>query len=204
MHGMAYAGTEVSLEMMERQMELTREMVKRGECGTKNMRYRTIMWNPPTGTYNSFWNWAEQCWGIAILHNMESYGNYEYVDTSSEESMMLTLAYKSMLMPMSQHTRGNVANFFNDLWKAYELFKCDFLYIPDHTGCHPVLSLSGQIKDQCRARGVKLLDVRQDLGDVRVVSHQGIRNQVNNFMTNILNATPLKPELMVFDDDADW
>jgi hypothetical protein len=60
------------------------------------------------------------------------------------------------------------------------------------------------LKDQCRERGVKLLDVRQDLGDVRVVSHQGVRNQVNSFMTNILNATPLRPELLVFDDDNVW
>jgi benzoyl-CoA reductase/2-hydroxyglutaryl-CoA dehydratase subunit BcrC/BadD/HgdB len=204
MHGMAYAGTDAALAIMERQMELTRDMVKRGECGTKNLRYRTIMWNPPTGTYNNFWNWAEQCWGIGILNNMECYGNYEYIDTSSEESMMLTMAYKSMLMPMSQHTRGNLENFFNDMWKAYELNRADFLYIPDHTGCHPVRSLSGLIKDQCAERGVKLLDVRQDLGDVRVVSHQGIRDQVNSFMTNIMNATPLRPELQVFNDDNEW
>jgi benzoyl-CoA reductase/2-hydroxyglutaryl-CoA dehydratase subunit BcrC/BadD/HgdB len=204
MHCLSYAGTEAAIKLMERHMELARNMVKRGECGTKNMRYRTIMWNPPIGTYNSFWNWMEQCWGIGILNNMECYGCYEYIDTSSEESMMTTLAYRSMHVPMAQHTRGNFDNFFGDMWKAYELNRCDFLFLPNHTGCHPVLSLHGMLKDQCRERGVKLLDVRQDLGDVRVVSHQGVRNQVNSFMTNILNATPLRPELLVFDDDNVW
>jgi benzoyl-CoA reductase/2-hydroxyglutaryl-CoA dehydratase subunit BcrC/BadD/HgdB len=204
MHGSGYGGSEGALRIMERQMELTRDMVRRGECGTKNLKYRTIMWNPPMGAYNSFWNWMEQCWGIGILNSMECYGNYEYLDTSSEESMIATLAYKSMLMPMSQHSRGNYTNFFGDMWKAYDMCRCDFLFIPDHTGCHPVLSLSGMIKDQCRERGVKLMDIRQDLGDVRVVSHQGIRDQINSFMTNIMNAMPLRPELLVFDDDNEW
>ena len=44
----------------------------------------------------------------------------------------------------------------------------------------------------------------QDLGDVRVTSHQGVRDQVNSFMTNVMNATPLKQSLMVFDDSNEW
>ena len=204
MMGFMYAGREDILAQMEKQMELTREMVKRNECGTKNMKYRALLWNPPPGVYNNFWNWMEQCWGVGILNNMEVFGCYQYIDTSSEESMMTTMAYRSAHVPMSQHTRGDIKNFFGDLWKAYELNRSDFLILMDHTGCHPVTSVNGMLHDECRKRKIKMVDVRQDLGDVRVVSHQGIRNQVNNFMTNILNATPLRPELMVFDDDQEW
>jgi hypothetical protein len=199
-----YAGTEDGLAIMKRQIELTREAVAKNESCVPNQQYRAVLWNPPPGSYWNFVNWMGQCWGVNILNDMETYGNFEFIDVSSRERMIETLGVKTMYFTMSRHTRGDLNNFFDDLWKLCGESKPDFIIQSDHIGCHPVNTLRGLLTEQCAARGIKLLRFEQDLGDVRVVSHQGVRDQVNNFMTNVLDAAPLKKELMVFDDAAEW
>jgi hypothetical protein len=199
-----YAGTQDGVDIMRRQLELTREAVAKNESCVPNQQYRAILWNPPPGSYWTFNNWISQCWGVNILHDMESFGNFEYIDTSSRERMLETLSSKTMYFTMSRHTRGDLQNFFGDLFKLYDLSKPDFIIHSDHIGCHPVNSLRGLLTEECQRRGIKLMRFEQDLGDVRVTSHQGVRDQVNSFMTNVMNATPLKKELMVFDDSNEW
>jgi hypothetical protein len=189
---------------MKRQLELTREAAAKGESCVPNQQYRAVLWNPPPGSYWNFNNWISQCWGVNILNDMETFGNYEFIDTSSEAQMLETLGKKTMYFTMSRHTRGDVKNYFDDLFKLCELSKPDFIIQSDHIGCHPVNTLRGLLTEECARHGIKLLRFEQDLGDVRVTSHQGVRDQVNNFMTNVMNAEPLKQSLMVFDDGSEW
>jgi benzoyl-CoA reductase/2-hydroxyglutaryl-CoA dehydratase subunit BcrC/BadD/HgdB len=199
-----YAGTEEGLNIMRRQLELTREAAAKGEAGIPNQQYRVVLWNPPPGSYWNFSNWIGQCWGVNILNDMETFGNFQFIDTSSEEALFDTLGAKSMYYTMSRHTRGDMTNFFDDLFKLCELSKPDFIIQADHIGCHPVNTVRGMLNEECQRHGVKLLRFENDLGDVRVTSHQKVRDQVNSFMTNVMNATPLKPELLTFDDSSEW
>jgi hypothetical protein len=199
-----FSGTEDGLAMMKRQLELTRAASAKGESCVPNQQYRVVLWNPPPGSYWNFNNWISQCWGVNILNDMETFGNFEFIDTSSEETIFETLGRKTMYFTMSRHTRGDLKNFFDDLFKLCELSKPDFIIQADHVGCHPVNALRGLLTEECAKRGLKLMRFEQDLGDVRVTSHQGVRDQVNNFMTNVMNATPLKKSLMVFDDSNEW
>lgn len=197
-------GQDSTLKLLEKQTEMAREMIKKGECAVKNLKYRAVLWNPPPGAYANFHRWLERCWGVAILNDMETFGCYEYIDTSSLDSMLYGLANRTLYAPMSRHTRGDLPNFFDDLWKSVELYNADFIILADHIGCHPVSTLHGMLKDECKKRNIKLMIFRQDLADIRVESKQGIRNQVNNFMSNIMNAEPLDSSLLTFDDSNEW
>ena len=198
------SGTEEGLAMMRRQLELTRIASANNESCVPNQKYRAVLWNPPPGSYWNFINWIGQCWGVNVLCDMETFGNFEFIDTSSEEALFDTLGSKTMYATMSRHTRGDLNNYFDDLFKLCELSHPDFIIQADHVGCHPVNAIRGLLNEECQKRGIKLLRFEQDLGDVRVTSHQGVRDQVNSFMTNVMNATPLKQSLMVFDDSNEW
>jgi hypothetical protein len=199
------AGTPEAENALRHQVELARKAVAAGESYVPNQKYRSILWNPPPGSYANFNSWIGRCWGVAICNDMETFGNFDFIDTSSEEAMFETLARKCMSFVMSRHTRGDVANFFEEgLFKLCDMVKPDFIIQADHVGCHNVNALTGVMDEECERRGYKLLRLYQDLADVRVVNHQGVRKQVNEYMTNIMNATPLDPSLLVFDDANEW
>jgi hypothetical protein len=200
-----YAGIPEGEVVLRRQLELARKAVAAGEGYVPNQKYRTILWNPPPGSYVNFIPWIGNCWGVAICDDMEAFGYFDYIDTSSEEAMFETLARKTMSYVMSRHTRGDAANYFEEgLFKMCDMVKPDFIIQADHVGCHNVNALTGVMDEECERRGYKLLRLYQDLADVRVVNHQGVRKQVNEYMTNIMNATPVDPSLLVFDDDNEW
>jgi hypothetical protein len=199
------AGTPEAENALRHQVELARKAVAAGESYVPNQKYRSILWNPPPGSYSNFIPWIGNCWGVAICNDMEAFGYFDYIDTSSEEAMFETLANKTMSYVMSRHTRGDVANYFEEgLFKMCDMVKPDFIIQADHVGCHNVNALTGVMDEECERRGHKLLRLYQDLADVRVVNHQGVRKQVNEYMTNIMNATPLDPSLLVFDDANEW
>jgi hypothetical protein len=200
-----FAGTPEGETILRHQVELARKAVAAGEGYVQNQKYRSILWNPPPGSYTDFIPWIGNCWGVAICNDMEAFGYFDFIDTSSEDAMFESLANKTMSYVMSRHTRGDVTNYFEEgLFKMAEMCKPDFIIQADHTGCHNVNALTGIMDEECERRGYKLLRLHQDLADVRVVNHQGVRRQVNEYMTNVMNATPLDPSLLVFDDDNEW
>lgn len=200
----AYAGLEEVITAMENQLEFARDAYARGESAYPNMKYRAILWNPPPGVYTDFHVWAERCWGIGILTDMETYGFTGFIDESSNDSMLYGLSEKELWGPMSHHTRGPMDNFFGTLWKAVEQYRPDLVIVADHVGCHPVTTIHGLLKEECQRKNVPLCIMNQDLADIRVVSKQGMRDQINDFMFNVMNAEPLDPSLLSFDDSEEW
>ncbi len=200
----AYPGTQDAIDMFRRINEIARENVKANRPAFDEMRYRALLWNPPVNCYPSIWNWIERAWGVGIIMDEETYGYMELIDTSSNEAMLKSLGRKQMWAPMARHTRGPMENFFSDLWKAVELFKADMVIFPAHVGCKSTLGIIGQIRDECRKRGINLCVFDYELMDSRVVTRQGIRDQINDYMKNIMKAQPLRPDLLVFDDSNDW
>ena len=64
--------------------------------------------------------------------------------------------------------------------------------------------LTGLLREKCRERGIKLCVMDYELMDTRVVSRQGMRDQINQFMVDVMKAEPLDPSVLVFDDSKDW
>ena len=52
-------------------------------------------------------------------------------------------------------------------------------------------ALNGVLREKCRETGLPLLIINYDLSDPRIVSREGILEQVNHFMENIMKARRL-------------
>jgi|ADurb_H2B_02_Slu_FD_contig_121_105947_length_4570_multi_3_in_0_out_0_2 benzoyl-CoA reductase/2-hydroxyglutaryl-CoA dehydratase subunit BcrC/BadD/HgdB len=202
--GNAYPGSQIQLDCCKKVNKLARANVAEGKPAFPGMRYRAAFWNPPTPAFPYIWNWLERSWGIGILMDMETYGYTELNDTSSNEAMLRSLAKRYMWGPMARHSRGPAENFFGDLFRMYEELDLDFIIHAQHLGCKGSMGLTGLIRERCRERNIPLCVIDYELMDTRVVSRQGMRDQVNQFMTDIMKVEPLDPSALVYDDSKDW
>ena len=64
--------------------------------------------------------------------------------------------------------------------------------------------LSGVFDDQARERDINFIWVQQDLMDCRTISRRDMREQVNKYMTSVLQEEPVDPTLVDFDDTQAW
>lgn len=198
------AGRADAVELFQDLQKLGRRAYMNKECSVKPLKYRAILWNPPTFGYTYFWSWMERCWGIGVVQDMETYGPINVIDTTSPETMLEGLALQWCNAAMSRHTRGPAENWMGDVAKLTEMYRPDFILNLNHMGCRSSLGLTGAMKEWCNENNMPCCIVDYSMYDSRVVSRQGIRDQINNFMINILHAEPLDPSLLVFDDDNAW
>lgn len=179
-------------------------MHEKGEGSVKNMKYRAVLWNPPSFCYSNMWNWLERCWGIGVVMDMESFLSPVYIDTRTHDSMLAGLAEQWCYAPMARHNRGPAENWLNALDEVSNLYRPDFILNMNHIGCRASVGLVGAMKDWSKKTDVPVCLVDHDFYDSRVVSRQGIRDQVNRFMQDVMHATPLDPSLLNFDDSQVW
>ena len=64
--------------------------------------------------------------------------------------------------------------------------------------------LNGVFDDQAREKDVHFIWVQQDLMDCRTISRRDMREQVNKYMTSVLQEKPVDPTLVDFDDTQAW
>ncbi len=197
-------GQEEGLELFKKLQKLWRKAYYFKEPGVKNMKYRVVLWNPPSFGYAHMWNWLERCWGIGIINDMETFSQMTMIDTSSRESIIEGLAEHMCNAPMSRHNRGPAENWMEDLNLMTTLYRPDFILNMNQMSCRSSLAMTGAMKEWGREKDLPICFVDFNLYDNRVVSRQGQRDQVNNFMLNVMKATPLDESLLVFDDSQGW
>lgn len=200
----AIPGTEMSLNLYKELQKLSRKAYALQEPAVKNRKYRAILWNPPSFGYSHIWNWMERCWGVAIVNDMETFLHLPLIDTSTPDSMLLGLAEHYSNAPMSRNNRGPAENWLDDLNTMTSMYRPDFVLDLNQMACRSSLALNGVMKEWGREKNVPICFVDYNLYDMRVVSRQGIRDQINNFMLNVMKATPLDESLLDFDDSTDW
>ena len=64
--------------------------------------------------------------------------------------------------------------------------------------------MHGQFEEKARERGIRLMWVNHDLFDPRIVSRQGVRDQVNRYMRSVLREEPIDPSLEILPDENSW
>ena len=184
-------GFEQSTRNWETVLKLARENHAKGIGGSKNERYRCIMWNPGPDMFGFFPSWIEYRWGIVIVHDSMSYNTQPLIDTSSHDSMLAGLGHDIMTGPMARHTRGPMENYFRDMFHVYEYMDADMIIMNAHIGCKNTMALNQVMREECRKRNIPVCIYEYDLMDPRVVSIDGIKSQVDHFMKNIMKAEPL-------------
>jgi len=167
--------------------ELANDNVQKNIAAVPNEKYRAVLWNPPLLHFIDLFSWAEQQYGLTLLIDSMSYNQQPFIDTSTHDSMLKGLAHIIMTGPMARHTRGPAQNYFNDMFYTYTYFDLDMILVAGHIGCKNTAALNGILREKCRKKGIPLLIIDYDLSDPRVVSHDGIIQQLDRFMENIMN-----------------
>lgn len=198
------AGSDYGLDLFQKFQKMGRKAYYFKEPAVNNMRYRVVMWSPPTFCYAHFWNWLERCWGICVVNDMETFSTGRFIDTTSPDTMLEGLALQWCNAAMARHSRGPAENWLNDLNRTNEMYQPDFILNFNHIGCRSTMGLTGIFKEWSREKNQPVCFVDYNMYDTRVVSRQEQRDQVNNFMLNVMKATPLDESLLVIDDDNDW
>lgn len=179
-------GTPMGVRIVESILQVARDNHRKGRGLVPNEKHRAIMWGAFPVTTPDLYEWLENEYGMVTVMVMLSYDHYPLIDTSSEASMMRDLVEIMAKPPMARHTRGPVENFLGDLFYLYEEYQADVVIMAAHQSCKNMRAALGILRDACRQRGIPLLIIDHDVFDARVVSPEGIKSQVRDFMDTVM------------------
>lgn len=171
---------------------------------SKEMRHRTIVWSCPANYYTSFARWLENCWGMNVVMDMETMISYIKFRTDTHEHALEDLAKTYQRTTMRKHTKGGYRNVVDELWRIVEEYNADTVIMYDQISCKGMDGLVGTFEDQARERNINFIWVQQDLMDPRTISRRDMREQVNKYMTTVLQEKPIDESLLDFDDSLAW
>ena len=174
----------------------------RDEAWVNKMKYRAIVWSCPAHYYANFSNWAANCWGINVLVEMESLNFTKPLETEDKEEALRDLARLYERMVMRRHTNGGYHNVVTELWRQCEDWNAKLIIMYQNVACKNMATVQGILDDQGRERGYDLIWIEHDLMDPRTVSRRTMRDKVNEYMRTVMNAEPVDPSLVEFEDEV--
>ena len=187
----------------EKVSKLIREAYEdRDEAWVGKMKYRAIVWSCPAHYYANFSNWAANCWGIDVLVEMESLNFTKPLETEDKEEALRDLARLYERMVMRRHTNGGYHNVVTELWRQCEAWDAKLIIMYQNVACKNMATVQGLLDDQGRERGYDLIWIEHDLMDPRTVSRRTMRDKVNEYMRTVMNAEPVDPSLVEFEDEV--
>jgi benzoyl-CoA reductase/2-hydroxyglutaryl-CoA dehydratase subunit BcrC/BadD/HgdB len=188
-----FPGHKVSIRHYERLVELARKNMTEKIPAVENEKYRAVLWNPPFPHFVDIFNQMERAHGITLIMDSMTFNRHELIDTSTPETMLRGLSQIIMQGPMVRHTRGPAENYLDDIFRCYKQFDLDMVWIANHVGCKSAQALNGILREKCREMKIPLLILDYDLVDPRIVSHEGMLSQVDDFMENVMKSKQPQP-----------
>ena len=174
----------------------------------KEYRHRAIVWGVQSHYYMDFLLWLLNCWGIVPLTDMLSMVSTKELaeeDTpENREQAIYDMAWLTENMIMRNRTHGGYKVLLDELWEFCEEFHADMVILWEHMSCKALDGMHGQFEEKARQLGIHLVWVSHDLFDPRVISRQGVRDQVNQYMRSVMREEPLDPTLEVIHDEKSW
>jgi len=187
-----------------RYKKIIEEGYQKGEKAWKDIRFRAVMWNCPPNVYTQVMEWVERCWGVSICMDLETNTSVDFYDTSTPETMLRGIAHRWCRTTMYKHTHGGAANNLDEMFDIADEYRADFILMANQIACRGMATLTGAFEEEARRKNVKICWFDHDLSDARTISRQEMRDAINNFMFNVMNATPLDESLLVINDENDW
>ncbi|MGO9147583.1 MAG: 2-hydroxyacyl-CoA dehydratase [Desulfomonilia bacterium] len=183
-----FPGHKISIRLFERLVELARKNLSAKIPAVENEKYRAVLWNPPFPHFVDIMNLMERTYGLTLIMDSMTYNRHTLIDTSTPESMLKGLAQVMLQGPMVRHTRGPAENYLDDIFRIYNQFDLDMVWVANHVGCKSAGAMNGILREKCREKNIPLLILDYDLLDPRIVSHEGMVRQVDHFMENVMKA----------------
>ena len=166
-------------------------------------RHRAIMWGGPACYWLQFPSWLYNCWGVLVVLAMDNFSGNVIIPTDSLDAALTGIARNYETGVMRRHLTGGWQHVV-EFWEEAEKFNCDMIVLNDDITCKGALGLTGVILDQAKEKPQRLMMVSNDMFDHRTVTRQDMRDQVNSFMTTVMQEEPLDASLMVMDDSEGW
>jgi len=181
--------------------KLAEEAYKNKVKVCKEYRHRAIIWGVQSHFYFDFILWLQNCWGILPLTDMLSMVSTRVLSENDKEQAIYDMAWLQENMIMRNRTHGGYKVLLDELWEFCEEFNADTVILWEHMACKALVGMHGQFEEKARERGIHLIWVSHDLFDPRVISRQGVRDQVNRYMRSVLREEPIDPSLEVINDE---
>ena len=206
---MAISGRLPVFEETDRKiMKHAEKAFKKKKMAANEYRHRAIVWGVQSHYYMDFLVWLLNCWGIVPLTDMLSMDNTDMiaeVDTpENREQAIYDIAKLTERMIMRNRTHGGYKVLLDDLWKFVEEFNADMVILWEHMSCKALDGMNGLFEQRARELGINLVWVSHDLFDPRVVSRQGVRDQINTYMRTVMGEEPVDPTLEILPDEESW
>lgn len=184
--------------------KLAEENYKNKAMMAKEYRHRAIVWGVQSHFYMDFLLWLVNCWGIVPLTDMLSMVSTRVLSEDDKDMAMYDIAWLMDNMIMRNRTHGGYKVLLDQLWEFCEEFNADTVILWEHMACKALTGMHGQFEEKAREKGIHLIWVSHDLFDARVISRQGIRDQINRYMRTVFREEPLDPSLEVIHDENSW
>ncbi|MBP7739007.1 MAG: 2-hydroxyacyl-CoA dehydratase [Spirochaetes bacterium] len=179
-------GNPVATRHFKRLVDMARRNLEADVAAVPNERFRAVLWNPPLLHFSDLFQWAEEAYGVTLVIDSMTYNSQPLIDTATPDTMLRDLGKIIMQGPMARHTRGPAENYIDDIFRIYQRFDLDMVWVAGHIGCKNTMALNQMLREACRERGVPLLIIEYDLSDQRICSHEGIIRQIDHFMQNVM------------------
>ena len=166
-------------------------------------RHRAFLWGPSAMYYTDFPTWAQNCWGIDIVLNMDSTMGHNMINTEDPEQALTDLAKFSEKGVMRHHAVGGWDN-VNAVWEWANRLNCDMVICNDNVACKGMNGVHALLEEQAQQLGFKFVFLPHDLEDCRTIPRKEIRKAINDYMSIVLNEEPLDATLVDFDDAEAW
>lgn len=186
--GMIRPHSPKNIPMFENLMAVSQKNIRRNTGAVPNEKHRALLWNMPVFHFMDLAGWAETHWGVSIIAEGLAYNRIPLIDTTSSDSMLEGLARFYLNPPMGRHSRGTIDNYMDDMFYAYQIYNADMIWVGANVGCKKTMALFGIVRERCREKNIPILFINMDVVDPRPVDQDMIKEQINHFMENIMNA----------------
>jgi len=135
-------------------------------------------------------DWLEEEFGMSYLEcaltNMPE-DLVGYVDTSSMDSMIEGLAWRTLNYPMGRSSMGFADTYINDLVKVAKSYKADVAVFSGHVACKHSWAISKMLSDALLDdAGVPSFKWETDILDARFTPHAAAKQQLSEFFKTLV------------------
>ena len=206
---MAICGKVPAFREADRKItELAERAYSKRKRAANAYRHRAIVWGVQSHFYMDFLVWLLNCWGIVPLTDMLSMVSTRELVTEdtpeNREQAYYDMAWLTENMIMRNRTHGGYKVLLDELWEFCEEFNADMVILWEHMSCKALDGMHGLFEERAREHGIHLVWVTHDLFDPRVISRQGVRQQVNDYMRTVMQEEPVDPSLEILKDEKSW
>ena len=206
---MAICGKVPAFREVDRKITQLAERAYRKQKKAANAyRHRAIVWGVQSHFYMDFLVWLLNCWGIVPLTDMLSMVSTRELVTEdtpeNREQAYYDMAWLTENMIMRNRTHGGYKVLLDELWEYCEQFNADMVILWEHMSCKALDGMHVLFEERAREHGIHLVWVTHDLFDPRVISRQGVRQQVNDYMRTVMQEEPVDPSLEILKDEKSW